>query len=116
MIPAILSILIGILLSRINIKRCRMGIKHAMLISSLAWIWASLIGSIVMILCLDVSFIDAFFENVSALTGSGITIFSNVEALPNSILFLKSLEQWIRYCCHSDWNLSLYKNNCFMSL
>ena len=36
-----------------------------------------------------------FFENVSAWTGSGLTMFNDVEVLPKSILFLRSLEQWI---------------------
>lgn len=94
-IPAILSILIGTLLTKIEVKRPRMAIKHAMLISSLAWLWASFIGGLVMVLCLDISFIDAFFENMSAWTGTGITMFLDVESLPNSILFLRSLEQWI---------------------
>lgn len=94
-IPALLSILIGTLLGKIDVKHCRMRLKHAMLISSLAWLWASLIGSLVMLICLDISFIDAFFENMSAWTGTGFTFFPNVEALPNSILFLRSLEQWV---------------------
>lgn len=94
-IPALLSILIGTLLSKIDVKHYRMRLKHAMLISSLAWLWASLIGSLVMLICLDISFIDAFFENMSAWTGTGFTFFPNVEALPNSILFLRSLEQWV---------------------
>ncbi|MEE1133320.1 MAG: TrkH family potassium uptake protein, partial [Methanobrevibacter sp.] len=50
---------------------------------------------IIMMLILDISFIDAFFENISAWTGSGLTMFSDVESLPMSILFLRSLEQWI---------------------
>lgn len=40
-------------------------------------------------------FIDAFFENMSAWSGSGYTIFKDVEILPHSILFLRALEQWI---------------------
>jgi trk system potassium uptake protein TrkH len=48
-----------------------------------------------MMLMLDISFIDAFFENISAWTGSGLTMFNDVEILPRSILFLRSLEQWI---------------------
>lgn len=94
-IPALLSILIGTLLGKIDVKHYRMQLKHAMLISSLAWLWASLIGSLVMLICLDISFIDAFFENMSSWTGTGFTFFPNVEALPNSILFLRSLEQWV---------------------
>ena len=66
-----------------------------MFISSVAWLWAGFVGAIIMMLMLDISFIDAFFENVSAWTGSGLTMFNDVEVLPKSILFLRSLEQWI---------------------
>ena len=69
--------------------------KHGMFISSVAWLWAGFVGAIIMMLMLDISFIDAFFENISAWTGSGLTMFSDVEILPRSILFLRSLEQWI---------------------
>jgi trk system potassium uptake protein TrkH len=72
-----------------------MRLKHGMVISSLAWIWAGIVGAGIMMMCLDISFANAFFENMSAWTGSGLTIFNNVEVLPMSILFLRSYEQWL---------------------
>lgn len=39
--------------------------------------------------------IDAVFESMSALTGTGITMFADVEVLPHSILFFRAFEQWI---------------------
>ena len=48
-----------------------------------------------MMACLNIHFVDALFENMSAWTGSGMTFFVNVEVLPYSILFLRSLEQWV---------------------
>ncbi|WP_157082451.1 TrkH family potassium uptake protein [Methanobrevibacter cuticularis] len=94
-IPAFISIGIGTVLTKINIDKGRIRLKHGMMISSLAWLWAAFVGSLIMIICLDVSFLDAFFENMSAWTSSGFTMFPDVEALPKSILFLRSLEQWI---------------------
>lgn len=73
----------------------KLRLKHGMLISSFAWLWASIIGASIMTFSLDIQFIDALFENMSAWTGSGMTFFINVEILPKSILFLRSLEQWI---------------------
>lgn len=46
-------------------------------------------------LATNISYIDGVFESVSALTGTGITIYSDVEILPHSILFFRALEQWI---------------------
>ena len=66
-----------------------------MMISSFAWLWAGIIGGLVITLATNIPIIDGVFESVSALTGTGITIFENVEALPYSILFFRALEQWI---------------------
>ncbi|RBQ22854.1 hypothetical protein ALNOE001_14270 [Candidatus Methanobinarius endosymbioticus] len=94
-IPSLISIIIGTLLGKLNSTCKRVRLKHGMIVSSLAWLWAALIGALVMYTCLEISFINAFFENMSAWTGSGFTVFTNVEILPRSILFLRSLEQWI---------------------
>lgn len=94
-IPSLISIGLGTLLRKTFEKHTKLRLKHGMIISSLAWLWAGLIGSAIMMLCLNVSFVDAFFENISAWTGSGLTLFANVEILPKSILFLRSLEQWL---------------------
>lgn len=41
------------------------------------------------------NFVDAFFESMSGLTSSGGTIIPEVAALPRSILFWRSLSQWV---------------------
>lgn len=41
------------------------------------------------------SLTDAFFESMSGLTSTGATIFSNVEALPPSILLWRSISEWL---------------------
>jgi trk system potassium uptake protein TrkH len=42
-----------------------------------------------------VTWAEAFFEAVSGFTTTGATIYSNIEALPKSILFLRSLTHWL---------------------
>jgi trk system potassium uptake protein TrkH len=69
--------------------------KHGMIISSLSWLWACIICGLVLYLVTGISIVDSAFESMSALTGSGITIYSNVEALPHSILFFRAFQQWI---------------------
>jgi len=66
-----------------------------MMIAALAWLWAALIGSLIMMQATHINFLNAYFENMSAWTGAGMTIYANVEILPKSILFLRSMEQWI---------------------
>jgi len=41
------------------------------------------------------SFVDAFFESASGFTTTGSTIFNNLEILPHTILFWRSLTHWV---------------------
>ena len=95
LIPCFISFLLGTAFTKKFSNYNKLRLKHGMLISSFAWLWASMIGASIMALSLDIHFVDALFENMSAWTGSGMTFFVNVEILPKSILFLRSLEQWI---------------------
>ena len=96
-IPAIISIVLGYVCRWYFEKKSnrKIRLKHGMMISSFAWLWASLIGGMVFTLSTNIPIIDGVFESMSALTGTGITMFANVEVLPHSILFFRSLEQWI---------------------
>ena len=96
-IPAAISILLG-LFFRIYLKdyeNKQIRLKHGMILSSFAWLWAIIIGGLVFMLSTNMPPIDAVFESTSALTGTGMTMFVDVEILPHSILFFRALEQWI---------------------
>lgn len=41
------------------------------------------------------SFTDAFFEIMSGFTTTGASILTDIESVPNSLLFLRSLTQWL---------------------
>ena len=96
-IPSLVSIGIGLIciksLDKYSSNKIRL--KHGMLISSIAWLWASLIYGVIIANVTGIGLIDGIFESMSALTGSGITIYDNVEILPYSILFFRSLQQWV---------------------
>ncbi len=66
-----------------------------MIIAAVAWLWAALMGSFCLIWVTNIDFINAYFECMSAWSGTGLTIYTNVEILPKSILFLRSLMQWV---------------------
>ena len=97
LIPSLISICLGIIfiksLDKYSVNHMRM--KHGMIISALSWIWAGIVCGSILYLITDLSIVDAVFESMSALTGSGITIYSNVEALPHSILFFRGFQQWV---------------------
>jgi len=61
-----------------------------------AWIFASLFGALPFIISGVVpTYIDALFEVVSGLTTTGSSVLSNLEVLPRSILFWRSLTHWM---------------------
>ena len=97
LIPATISIAAGFICIKAlkNYSNNKIRLKHGMIISSIAWLWASIICGLVMLLVTNLGFVDSVFESMSALTGSGITMYRNVEILPQSILFFRSLQQWV---------------------
>jgi trk system potassium uptake protein TrkH len=94
-ISGILSISIGFLFRHIFPEKTSMRLKHGMILAAIAWLWAALMGSICLMYSTDVSFLNAYFESMSAWTGSGLSIYTNVQILPQSVLFLRSLMQWV---------------------
>ncbi|WP_405264649.1 TrkH family potassium uptake protein [Methanobrevibacter sp.] len=97
LIPGLISITIGGICLKVldKYKVSKMRPKHGMIISALSWLWASLICGLVLYLITGISIVDSVFESMSALTGSGITIYSDVEVLPYGILFFRAFQQWI---------------------
>lgn len=96
LIAGLLSLICGIIFDKGFRKyRKTMKLKHAMIISAFIWIWASLVGGIALSIVTNLDYISSIFENMSALSGTGITMFIDVEALPHSVLFFRAFEQWI---------------------
>ncbi|NMB51861.1 MAG: TrkH family potassium uptake protein [Bacteroidales bacterium] len=70
--------------------------REGFLSVSLSWILVATMGTLPFIFSGSVnSFVDAFFESASGFTTTGSTIFNNVEILPHTILFWRSLTHWI---------------------
>jgi trk system potassium uptake protein TrkH len=63
---------------------------------TLSWVVFSLLGALPYLISGTIpSFIDAFFESTSGFSTTGSSILKNVEILPYSILFWRSLTHWI---------------------
>ncbi len=63
---------------------------------TLSWVIFSLLGTLPYLLSGTIpSFTNAFFESTSGFSTTGSTILKNVENLPFSILFWRSLTHWI---------------------
>lgn len=63
---------------------------------SLIWVIASLSGAIPFYISGTIpSFTNAFFETISGFTTTGASILTDIEALPQSMLFWRSMTHWL---------------------
>lgn len=70
--------------------------KEAYLSVTLSWFTIALFGALPYIISGSIThFTDALFESVSGFTTTGSSILTDIEALPMSILFWRSLTHWI---------------------
>jgi trk system potassium uptake protein len=70
--------------------------REAFFSVTVSWFYISLLGSLPFIFSGAIpSFVNAFFESVSGFTTTGSSILTDIEALPKSILFWRSLTHWI---------------------
>lgn len=70
--------------------------KEALALIGLGWLLASLFGALPYLLVLpECTFANAVFESTSGLTTTGATAFEKFEHWPHSLLFWRSLTQWI---------------------
>jgi trk system potassium uptake protein TrkH len=70
-------------------------IKGSIIAVNIIWIMLGIAGAIPFLLYTSIDFSSAFFESISGFTTTGATVFSEIEALPKMILFLRSLTHWL---------------------
>jgi len=70
--------------------------KDGFLIVALAWLVLSILGAVPFLTTGTCdSIIDALFESTSGLTTTGATILSGLDQMPHSILFWRSMQEWL---------------------
>jgi len=90
-IPGLLLFIISKDTPRRNFHR-----KDAYITVTLSWFLIGLAGSLPYLISGAIPrFENAFFESVSGFTTTGSSILTDIEALPKSILFWRSLTHWI---------------------
>lgn len=93
-ITIILSIIFFLLTRKSDVKK--MSSRDGYMAVSLSWILFSVLGALPYLISNTIpSFIDAFFESTSGFSTTGSSILKDVEILPFSILFWRSLTHWI---------------------
>ncbi len=93
-LPAGLCLLVGWLFHRI-FRAEDLDATGAMLMCALGWLYASALGAVPFVIGIDKSYLDGYFEAMSGFTTTGITMFSGLDHMPRSILFWRSLTQWV---------------------
>lgn len=96
MITIAVSCVIGLLLSIVRPKNRSFYAREGFITVALAWIILSLAGALPYTLSGAIpNYVDALFEAISGFTTTGSTILTNVEAVPNSLLYWRSFTNWL---------------------
>ena len=70
--------------------------REGYIVVAFGWIVMSLSGTVPYVMTGSIpSFTDAFFETMSGYTTTGATILSDIEVIPEGVLFWRSLTHWI---------------------
>ncbi|PRZ01001.1 TrkH family potassium uptake protein [Marinilabilia salmonicolor] len=79
----------------INLKPS-LGLRESYLTVTFAWVVISAFSTLPYLFTQSIAtFEDAFFESVSGLTTTGASILNDIEALPRSVLYWRSMTHWI---------------------
>lgn len=97
LLPALIAFVPGILGVLLTGKyETKLGKRDGVLIVTTIWLLFSLIGMLPFLLSGSIkSVTDAFFETMSGFTTTGASVLNNIEELPHSVLFWRSLTHWI---------------------
>ncbi len=77
-------------------KSTEFGFRDGFAIVTFGWIGMALFGALPFYISGSIpSFSDAFFESMSGFTTTGATVITSIETMSHSILFWRSLTQWI---------------------
>ena len=90
---AVITIFLGFSLFLANYTKVeKISLKQAYLITTVSWCIVGVFATLPFLFFnQNYTFADVFFETVSGITGTGATIFADVESLPHSILLWRSI-------------------------
>lgn len=93
---AAITIVIGWVTRRFTTFRDDIGPREGFGVVTFAWTGAALFGALPYLLTGSIdSIAGAVFESMSGFTTTGATVVMDIEALPNGVLFWRSLTHWL---------------------
>ncbi len=95
---ALLTMVAGAVLYVMNSRHRKEEFRHrdVFMVVTLTWVAVSLFGSLPYLLSgvMD-SFTDAYFEAMAGFTTTGATVLTDIESVPDGVLFWRSFTQWL---------------------
>ena len=93
---ALLGLIFGTILILIFLPEKELTFKDGFAVVAFGWIFSALLGALPYYLSGSIpSFVDAYFESMSGFTTTGSTILSDIEVLPKSLLFWRTMTHWL---------------------
>jgi trk system potassium uptake protein len=93
---ALMILMIGYGMRTLIITKKETEIKHAMLSIVLIWLLFCLFASLPFVFILKVSLLDAFFETMSTLTTTGLSVMTPLlDSMPPSLIFWRTFLGWV---------------------
>ncbi|WP_297506921.1 potassium transporter TrkG, partial [Thermococcus sp.] len=94
-VPGTFSILFGAWLGRHQEKLEDVNLRQAMVAAAFTWLFASFISVVPFMYIANMSFVDSYFESMSAWTGTGLTMMTHLSSYPHILLFWRAWMQWL---------------------
>jgi len=91
-----ICLITGLALIKIFKNKKELSVREGFAVVTFGWLTFAIFGALPYVLSGSISSpLDAIFETMSGFTTTGSTIVANIEALPRSILFWRSLTHWL---------------------
>jgi len=71
------------------------GVRDGIAVTGLGWLLVSILGTVPYIAGGYLNVVDSFVESFAGFSGTGATVFDDVEILPKSILLWRSMSNWV---------------------
>lgn len=94
LISSILAILTGVLLEYTCKSDFELNHRESFVIVAMGWFSVALFGAVPYLLS-GISPVDSLFESMAGFTTTGSTIFTDIESHSKSLLFWRSMTQWL---------------------
>ena len=96
LVSSLLGLVAGGILVLVFLAEHELGYKDGFAIVAFSWIGLALLGALPYVLSGYIpSFVDALFESMSGFTTTGSTILADIEVLPRSLLFWRTMTHWL---------------------